>query len=317
MLIRGWISLIAGISAFAAGGPLLAQVIVPGTGTKLENVGDDFEDESWSYTYNLPKASSEQDKQDRLPAGFSSNMRWLESTYRGTPDFLKRVTPPAGGLPGSTGAMAMQTLNSGVPGRRAYKFMQDDLIANMASTVGYLPVNRTPSFVTRVYLPPFDQWEERNGSQFGFRIDCQTLIDKPAAFRGLFRRASGGKTAEPYWPGMFIQFNRKEDLKAEKDTAMILIRSGSRGQDLPGPKITRGGCWWTLGMSVTPDGSVHYFAHEGVGRLTRKDHLYSGKPYGYTALQVNTFFFNVVNQDDGRTWSTRWIIDDTEVYVLN
>ena len=313
MLIRGWILLMAAAVAALSNMPLLAQ-IVPGTGIKLDTVGDDFEDENWGYTYNLPKASSEQDKQDRLPAGGSSNGRWLESTYRGTPDFVKRVSTPAGGLPGSKGAMAIQTLNSGIPGRHANKFMQDDLIANLATTVGFLPVSRTPSVVTRVYLPEFDQWEERNGSQFGFRIDCQAMIDKPG--KGFLRRATSTKTMEPYWPGMFIQFNRKEDLRTDKDSAMILIRSGSRGEDLPGPTITKGGCWWTLGMAVTPDGSVHYFAHEGVDRLTRRDHLHSGKPYGYSALQMSTFFFNIVNQDDGRTWSTRFIVDDTEVYVL-
>lgn len=315
MLIRGWIPLVVLVAVGTSQGSLYAQ-IVPGTGTKLESVGDDFEDENWGYVYNLPKASSEQDKQDRLPAGGSTNGRWLESTYRGTPDFLKRVPTPAGGLPGSKGAMAIQTLNSGVPGRRAYKFMQDDLIANVATTVGHLPAGRTPSVVTRIYLPEFDQWEERNGSHFGFRIDCQTMIEKPMTARNFWRRSSYGKVVEPYWPGMFIQFNRKEDLKAEKDTATILIRSGPRGEDLPGPTITKGGCWWTLGLTVTPDGSVHYFAHEGVDKLTRKDHLYSGKPYGYTAQSMNTFFFNIVNHDDGRTWSTRFIIDDTEVYVL-
>lgn len=316
MPLRGWISLLS--LMLVAGASTVEAQLVPGSGTKIPNVGDDFEDEAWSYVYNLPKASSEQDKQDRLPAGYSMNMRWLESTYRGTPDFLKRVTPPAGGIPGSTGAMAIQTLNSGIPGRHAYKFMQDDLIANVGGVVGYLPVSRSPSFVTHVYLPDFDQWEERNGSQFGFRIDCQTMIDKKnTGFGGLFRRATTRKEMEPYWPGMFVQFNRKEDTKAEKDTAMILIRSGSRGEDLPGPTISKGGCWWTLGLSVTPDGSVHYFAHEGIEPLTRRDHIHSGKPYSYTALQVNTFFFNIVNQDDGHTWSTRFIIDDTEVYTLN
>lgn len=313
MLLRGWISLVA-VAAVSAGS-LQAQV-VPGTGTKIQNVGDDFEDENWGYIYNLPKASSEQDKQDRLPAGGSTNGRWLESTYRGTPDFVKRVETPPGGLPGSKGAMAIQTLNSGVPGTRAFKFQQDDLISNMANVAGNVPVSRTPSVVTRIYMPDFDQWEERNGSHFGFRIDCQTMIEKRATARNFWRRSSWGKEMEPYWPGMFIQFNRKEDNKAEKDTATILIRSGSRGEDLPGPTIKKGDCWWTLGMTVTPDGTVHYYAHEGVEKLTQRDHIHSGRPYGYTALYMPTFFFNIVNQDDGRTWSTRFIVDDTEAFTL-
>ena len=28
-----------------------------------------------------------------------------------------------------------------------------------------------------------------------------------------------------------------------------------------------------------------------------------------------TNFYNVVNMDDGRTWSTKWIVDDPKVFV--
>ena len=90
--------------------------------------------------------------------------------------------------------------------------------------------------------------------------------------------------------------------------------AGERGEDIQGPVITKSG-WWTLGMTITPDGKVHYYGHEGIANLTSKDHLYSNFPYGYKCLQSSTYFFNVVNQDDGRTWSTRWIVDDPKVYV--
>src|SRR4051794_9156579 len=50
------------------------KIPVPGTGKKLD-VGDDFEDESWSYTHNNPKASYNLDKQTRLPGGMSTNER--------------------------------------------------------------------------------------------------------------------------------------------------------------------------------------------------------------------------------------------------
>ncbi len=306
----------AQLAVIYVGENAFAQV-VPGTGTKLTNACDDFEDEAWTYTYNLPKASSNIDKQDRQPAGFSSNYKWAESAFRGTPDFVRRVETPAGGIPGSKGSMAMQTLNSGIPNRTSATFQQDDLIANLAQTVGFLPVGRSPSIVTRVYLPPFDQWEKRTGSTFGFRADCVTIIDKPAsAGRGFFRRAGSSKTTEAYWPGMFIQFNSKHDRPGTEDHATILIRSGGRGEDIPGPVIKEPG-WWTLGMSFTPDGKVHYYASPGVDDLTQKDYLYSSFPYGYKAMQVNTFFFNIVNQDDGRTWSTRWIVDDPAVYAVN
>lgn len=294
--------------------PAAAQV-VPGTGTKLTQAGDDFEDSAFTFTLNLPKASSNIDKYDRQPAGFSSNNKWFESTYRGTPDVVKWVETPAGGLPGSKGAMLLQTLQSGIPGRLSNEFQQDDLIANFATTIGYLPVGRTPSIVCRVYLPPFEQWEKRTGSHFGFRADCQTIINKQTISGRLFRSASTSRKVENYWPGMFIQFNSKADRPTEKESAQILVRSGSRGEDLPGPTITEPG-WWTLGMSFTPDGKVHYYAHAGVEPLTAKDLLSSQFPYSYQAMQVNTFFFNVVNMDNGRNWSTPFIVDDCEVFAV-
>ena len=290
--------------------------VVPGTGQRIVEVGDDFEDANWSFTLNLPKASTNIDKVDRQPAGFSNNGKWFESGFRGTPDFVKRVETPPGGLPGSTGALAMQTLYSGIPGRLSNTFQQDDLIANVHQKLGYmLPASWTPSYVVRVYIPPFETWEQRSGSSFGFRADCQAIINKPTKAGKFFRTGGTSREMEQYWPGFFIQFNAKNHPQhAGKNTASILIRSGERGQDIPGPVILNEG-WWTLGMTITPDGKVHYYGHEGVANLTAKDHLYSNFPYGYTCLQTSTYFFNVVNQDDGRSWSTRWIVDDPKVYV--
>ena len=290
--------------------------VVPGTGHHLTELADDFEDPSWSFTLNLPKASANIDKIDRQPAGFSSNGHWFESTYRGTPDFVKRVETPEGGIPGSTGAMALQTLYSGIPGQLSHKFQQDDLIANVSQKMGFmLPAAWTPSYVVRVYVPPFEQWEQRVGSSFGFRADCQTIINKPTRVGRLFRTGGTSREIEQYWPGFFFQYNGKNHPQhTGETTATILIRSGERGEDIQGPVITRPG-WWTLGMTITSDGRVHYYGHEGVANLTSKDHLYSNYPYGYKCLQTSTYFFNVVNQDDGHTWSTRWIVDDPKVFV--
>lgn len=295
--------------------PVFAR-LVPGTGQRMTNVGDDFEDEKWQYYPNLPKASSNIDKTTRAPSGGSANGRWLESLFRGTPDSCTRVITPQGGLPNSKGAMAMRTLQSGIPGRISNEFQQDDLIANCSGPLGGpIPVGWSPSVVTRVFLPPFEFWEKRSGSHFGFRIDCQTIIEKPGKGGGLFRKVTTSKVQEPYWPGFFVQFNSKADGRNQTDSAHLLIRSGSRGEDIPGPRITEPG-WWTLGISVTPDGQVHYYGHAGVADLTEKDHLYSSFPYSYKAQTMSTFFFNVVNQDDGRSWSTEWIVDDTFLYVV-
>jgi len=52
-----------------------AQAFVPGTGQRLAQVGDDFEDPKWNYIPNEPKSSEENDKQERLPAGRAANGR--------------------------------------------------------------------------------------------------------------------------------------------------------------------------------------------------------------------------------------------------
>jgi hypothetical protein len=52
-----------------------------------------------------------------------------------------------------------------------------------------------------------------------------------------------------------------------------------------------------------------------VDDLTIRDHIASHIPYGYRAEQFNTMFFNITSRDDGKTWSTPWIIDDPAVYV--
>ena len=69
-------------------------------------------------------------------------------------------------------------------------------------------------------------------------------------------------------------------------------------------------------MSFTTDGAVHYFASPGVDDLTSADYITSQYPYGYHAESFETFFFNVANMDDGKTWSTPWVIDDPTLYCV-
>lgn len=289
--------------------------VVPGTGQQVLECFDDFEDPTWNFTLNLPKGSAEKDKQERHPSGFSANYQFLESLYRGTPDFVRRVETPPGGIPGSTGALAIQTLHSGIPGQLSYTFQQDDLIAAVLNKLGYaMPVSSTPSYTCRIYVPPLEKWERRHGSHFGYRADCLTTISTSKAVSRFFKSFNNISKREQYWPGFFLQLNLKEKSGQKEDFAQIVMRSDDRGHEVAGPKITHEG-WWTFGMSFTPDGKVHYYAKEGVGNLTQKDHLYSSFPYGYKCEQTSTYFFNIVNQDDGHTWSTRFIVDDPKVYM--
>lgn len=287
--------------------------VVPGTGTLLSGVADDFEDPSWKYIPNDPKSTEENDENQRTPTGKSSNGRWYEGIKRGHPDVVKRVPTPEGGLPGSEGALMLQSKFTGIPGRPSGEMQQDDFVANVQYRLKRrVDVSEVPSVTTRVYLPPVAEWEHRNGPHFGFRLALETtaLVEKD----GLFGFKKREMDNEVYWPGMFIEFKSKALTKDEHDYASIRIRGNSRGGDFAGPQITTTG-WWTLGMSVTPDGMVHYYASPGIDDLTEEDYITSQYPYGYQAERFRTFFYNICSADDGRRWSTAFIVDDPQVFL--
>jgi hypothetical protein len=168
-----------------------------------------------------------------------------------------------------------------------------------------------PSVVTRVYMPPFEQWEKRNGPTFGFRAGCHTH----AIITGEDHPDKGRFGLEEYWPGMFVCFEPANLKRKTENSAYLRIRGGRNGGEIRGPKIDQTG-WWTLGLSFSPDGMVHYFASPGVDELTMDDHITSQFPYGYRTELLKTFFYNVCVQDDGKTWSTPWVIDDPKVYFI-
>jgi hypothetical protein len=293
-------------------GPVHAQGVVPGTGVQLSQVGDDFEQPGWRYLPQLPKSTQDVDGQQNLPGGEAVNRRWYEGVKRGQPDVVRVIATPAGGIQGSRASLWLQSLSTGIPGRPSYSMRQDDLIADVNYRLGgVLPVARSPSVVVRVYLPPFERWEQRSGAQFGFRMALEAMVPQPA---------SGWSTSgfaykrETYWPGIFIEFQTRSE-GYPRDAAFLRIRSDPNGVDFTSLPLTAD-AWWTLGFSVTPDGMVHYYASSGVDPLTAADHLSSQFPYGYRAVTMKTFFFNVCSADDGRRWSTAWIIDDPALFVL-
>ncbi len=196
---------------------------------------------------------------------------------------------------------------------------QDDLVVNCQYRLGTIAVSQSPSCVVRVYVPPFEEWENRSGSTFGFRLALQTHAWKvPEKKSGgfFFSRNRPEYTDEVYWPGIFIQFRSETDARYKEDSAFFTIRGNVRGADFKGPEVTETG-WWTLGMSCTPDGQVHYYISQGVDDLTQADHVTSQLPYNYRAERFRTLFFNVCNRDDGSSWSTPWIIDDPSVYIAS
>jgi hypothetical protein len=281
-------------------------------GTKLAQVGDDFEDENWEYIYNNPKSTRENDNSDRDPGGESKNGRWYEGMKRGQPDVIKRVETPANGLPGSKGSLLLRSLWTGIPGRASYRMQQDDFIGDVTSRIGGISPSRSPNVVVRVFLPPVKEWERRSGPHFAFRIALETTVMKPN--KSGWRSSGTRRENETFWPGMFIELNPKGQGQ-EQDSAHFRFRANEYGGDFQGPQITTTG-WWTLGLSLTPDSLVHYYAKPGIENLTKADYVTSQHPYSFRCDQFSTFFFNVCNGDDGRTWSTAFVIDDPTVYVV-
>jgi hypothetical protein len=288
-----------------------SQVIIPGSGQRVKDSGDNFEDTKWSFIYNFPKSSHNLNKRVSEPRGYSKNGLWQESAKRGQPDYIKRVATPKGGIPGSKGALLLQTLNSGIPGYTSQVSQQDDFL--FVPQQGLVPASMSPNVIVRVFLPPFDKWEDRTDTSFGFRLGVDAITYKIK--RSFFRKKRVAKT-EMFYPGIFIQFNSPTDSGEKKKSAVFIIRGNRNGQDILGPKITKTG-WWTLGMSLSPDGRMHYFASPGVDKLTMKDHIHSAYYRGLKINNYHTFFFDLISKNDGKTWSTPWIIDDPYLYYGN
>jgi hypothetical protein len=281
-------------------------VPVPGTGLKIERVGDDFEDPEWKYYPNFPKSSDENDERQRLPAGVSKNNRWFEPVMRGQPDLVKRVETPKGGLAGSTGALYLASVYPGIPGSPRGRVEQDDFCANCLEVMGGLiPMAWQPNVITRVYVPVASQWENRIGATFGYRLGVRASHNK---------KETGRK--EEYWPGMFFRTEQKVVEGKPTRTLRVHVRADQYGRDIPGPEIPEPG-WYTLGMTCTSNGAVHYYFRPGVEDLADEHRIASHYPYGYRAAQFETFFFNVLARDTGKTWSTPWVVDDAFLYLSN
>jgi hypothetical protein len=309
----------AGLLATQASGQQASGIPVPGTGVKVEKVGDDFEDANWKYVYNGQKSSDEQDHQQRLPAGASKNNRWFEPIMRGQPDKIERVPTPKGGIEGSEGSMYLASIYPGIPGRPSNKVEQDDFCANCVQAMGgRIQISSQPQTVVRVYVPAISQWENRNGASFGYRLGLRAQHEK------LDKRGRSEGRLEEYWPGMFLRMeSRTVDVKATDDKPaerkteryiQLTVRANERGHDQLGPKLAEK-AWYTLGMTCTADGRVHYFVREGVEDLRASDRIASHYPYGFRASQFETFFFDVIGRDTGSTWSTPWVVDDAFLYL--
>jgi hypothetical protein len=280
----------------------MRRLVVPGTGPRVAKTGDDFEDEKFVYYPQHPKSSWNIDDEVRVPGSSSSNNLWAEGAKRGTPDVVKRVPTPPGGIAGSKGAMMIRTLYSGVPGRPSNQDQQDDLLHNVQGQIGReIPVGWSPNVVCRVFIPPESQWERKNGASFAFRTGMNGYTPD--------------RDYDEFWPGIFFYMQREKTAEGKiKASISAVVRADEYGRDLP-MMTFEPGTWCTLGISMPPDGRCSFFAKSGVEDLTADDHLGTYMCYNWRGTVFTTFFFNVMNFDNGRSWSTPWVIDNAFLHV--
>lgn len=293
----------------------------PGSGRRIAEYGDTFEEPGWIYNDNNPKLHNQYHDpgsgwtnviHDRnQPLGGSANRRWQEGTVRGHPDIIEQVNTPRRGLRGSRYSLRLQTRNSGTPGLTEGTVQQDDLIQNLNGRRYNLPPGKGLSVVTRIYLPKIKDWERRQGTHIGFRVGASG--HRPGAKPG----------SEDYWPGIWLWLQQDEN--GHNDCFRLVVRANESGKDVMATekKYTRTG-WWTIGMTFNPDGSIGYYASPGVDDLTENDLLVFRegsrsaaaiyKPYNIIFDDLDYLFFSMANTDG--EWSTEFIVDDVAVYAV-
>ncbi len=213
---------------------------VPGTGVQLTQVGDDFEDADWKWIPNNPKSTEDINERQNQPIGKSSNGRWYEGIKRGHPDIVRRVPPPPGGLPGSQGALLLQSLYTGIPNRPSYQMHQEDFICNVQYRLGgAISASQEPSVTARIYLPPIEEWERRSGPHFAFRVALETTKTERKQ-RFLFSTTSTEN--EVYWPGLFILMDTKEKTAYEIMPSLVGSEMCIRDRPWAFPSAAMGQC---------------------------------------------------------------------------
>ena len=149
-----------------------------------------------------------------------------------------------------------------------------------------IPMAWQPSCTVRVYLPRMGTVgkAQRSVVRHASRLQRHAIRTAPSKTTG--RACSSCST-------------RRRTKKATRTAAKLTIRGDRLGRDVRSLDIKEPG-WWTLGMSFTADGQVHYYGHEGVDDLTADDFLMSSFPYSMKCITFNNFFFNVANWDNGQ-----------------
>ncbi len=98
-------------------------------------------------------------------------------------------------------------------------------------------------------------------------------------FRATVRGSKPDKKneTEPYWPGIFVNYKRQAERRKNEAPATWVIRASNPGGDYVVRPIKETG-WYTLGMSFSPDGMIHYYIRQGNRRSHIADRVASQHP---------------------------------------
>ncbi len=113
------------------------------------------------------------------------------------------------------------------------------------------------------FLATDEEWEPRSGPTL--RVFVPPWKRRSWKTTNKFLLPTRQEKEEIYWPGLFIILESRHQNGKGNNYAYFRVRSDRNGGDFKGPQIEVTG-WWTLGMSFTPDGMVHYFA--SLGRMS-------------------------------------------------
>ena len=237
-------------------------------------VGDDFEDPKWNYIANLPKSSENIDRQARLPGGVSANGRWFEPQMRGAPTSSasckrrrrhsrqQRLDDDADAVVGRSRPGQFQAA--------AGRFRRRCRLENRLDS--HLPSaerGRASLFAAVRQMGKADrQFVRLSRLRPYHEVDSCSCWGRHETKGDIFLARHVHLLLQPG------RFRRKED------SAQFIIRADQMGQDVAGPRITKGDCWYTLGMSFGANGQVNYYVRQGVENLTAKDHVASYFAYG-------------------------------------
>lgn len=259
---------------------------LPGTGIKITQLSDDFENPNWSFNY---------------ASNISSNGMWYGS-LRGAPEVLNRTTPPAGGIPGQTGALQIRSRdndNDGYP-------QQEDLVTKFHNQLygRYLQRADQPSFVAHIYMPPYASMQ-KDWSTLGFRIEARSNQLNPGY----------------YYPSIWLQYYNYGGNYPNNFGVVVRMGDGFASDVyVKNMGANYAGGWVSVGISFDELGIGHYYFKEGVLPFTAADKIYDTTmfPGGSNAKMdwIAYHFLSIGYNANDPDLSPDYRIDDVSVYIV-